>query len=761
MPPNTQVRTIRVIADTKGNAALRDIAKQMGLLNREVKGLSGSMQFLKNQFVGFAAFFGVREIVNMSDEIQLLNNRLVTVTGSQEEASKVMGDLNSIANSVGTTVDSLATTYTRLALSLRDTNIGQGVLLDITKTLQNTFKLSGSATSEATGTIIQLSQAFSSGQVRGQELRTVLEQNAELALLLRKRFGGDIFKQAEKGLISAADVMEVLFDNMERINTSADKFVPTIGQSLTKALNVLKIALLDINQEFGLAKGFAAFIDFGIKKIPVLATAVGVVLVGAFLDLIIATKLFTVALSGSLIPAIGALARAAFAFTISNPFTALFAVAAAGVLLLVDSFDDLRLKLKQLQVLFFDTFASIAGGIERLTKGTRFQGILPKGLADEAKKTSATIKGEIDSLRKKIAQEGSGGIFSTKQERDDYLRFLNNLYGQGNKELKLEDILAGINREIKGGAIGFDEYQKKVASFELEKLNREFRDGKIAIEQYNEAVRKLRREDLNRQLNIGVVTLNQYNQAIEQIDQQALNEKLNAGTISLQQYNAELAKISQSFSAQGAIRTGTQAYVDSLTSTTNQIANGITRTFQSLEDNLLEFIKTGTFNFKKFAEGILDELTRIIIRASIIRPLAEGILSGFGAGAGATGGVGTPTADGTTAVSTFAKGGVFNAPTPFGYGSNKLGIMGEAGPEAILPLSRGSNGALGVQATVTPVNINIINNSSAQVEQRETQGPGGERLIEVLIQNKVKDGIANGTFDKSMGQAYGLRRKGS
>lgn len=51
----------------------------------------------------------------------------------------------------------------------------------------------------------------------------------------------------------------------------------------------------------------------------------------------------------------------------------------------------------------------------------------------------------------------------------------------------------------------------------------------------------------------------------------------------------------------------------------------------------------------------------------------------------------------------FAKGGAFtntvvNTPTPFSFGGGQLGVMGEAGPEAIMPLTRGSDGSLGVRA---------------------------------------------------------------
>jgi phage-related minor tail protein len=56
----------------------------------------------------------------------------------------------------------------------------------------------------------------------------------------------------------------------------------------------------------------------------------------------------------------------------------------------------------------------------------------------------------------------------------------------------------------------------------------------------------------------------------------------------------------------------------------------------------------------------------------------------------------------------FAKGGVINAPSYFPAGLGRLGVMGEAGPEAILPLMRGADGRLGIGgAQAVTVNMTV------------------------------------------------------
>jgi lambda family phage tail tape measure protein len=61
----------------------------------------------------------------------------------------------------------------------------------------------------------------------------------------------------------------------------------------------------------------------------------------------------------------------------------------------------------------------------------------------------------------------------------------------------------------------------------------------------------------------------------------------------------------------------------------------------------------------------------------------------------------------------FASGGVVSSPTYFPMGG-QIGLMGEAGSEAILPLRRGADGSLGVAAGGASAPVNVVFNVSAQ-----------------------------------------------
>jgi phage-related minor tail protein len=102
------------------------------------------------------------------------------------------------------------------------------------------------------------------------------------------------------------------------------------------------------------------------------------------------------------------------------------------------------------------------------------------------------------------------------------------------------------------------------------------------------------------------------------------------------------------------------------------------------------------------ARQIIAELMRILV----VKRMVSGITTalGFADGGAFSGG---------SQVQAYADGGVVGGPTFFPMSGGKTGLMGEAGPEAIMPLKRGANGKLGVQMEGSSGGaINIVQNFS-------------------------------------------------
>lgn len=178
----------------------------------------------------------------------------------------------------------------------------------------------------------------------------------------------------------------------------------------------------------------------------------------------------------------------------------------------------------------------------------------------------------------------------------------------------------------------------------------------------------------------------------------------------------------------------------------------------SFASGIADMVATGKASFKDLATSIIADITRMIAKQQIFNALA----SAFGPTTGGT----TANANGNAfASATGLPFGVYDRPTYFdlpGGGPIKTfakgGVLGEAGPEAIMPLKRGNDGKLGVSGSNTTVNV--INNSGGQATVTEQQKSDGGREITVMIESAMEQAVASGRMDKVLGANYGLRRQG-
>ena len=130
---------------------------------------------------------------------------------------------------------------------------------------------------------------------------------------------------------------------------------------------------------------------------------------------------------------------------------------------------------------------------------------------------------------------------------------------------------------------------------------------------------------------------------------------------------------------------------------------------QSMEDGFMAMIdgtKSVKEAFKEMAAAIIKDLIRILILQTAIKALKTAFGIPFADGGVISGG---------SEVKAYADGGVVGGPTTFPMAGGKTGLMGEAGPEAIMPLKRGANGKLGVQMEGGGGDtINVVQNFSFQ-----------------------------------------------
>ena len=163
--------------------------------------------------------------------------------------------------------------------------------------------------------------------------------------------------------------------------------------------------------------------------------------------------------------------------------------------------------------------------------------------------------------------------------------------------------------------------------------------------------------------------------------------------------------------------------------------DGINSSAQNVSRTLSNVFAGATLNSRQFAstlQGVTAALAQVLAQ-SLAGPLQSGfssILGGFtGFGGGSTG---------ETVVAPFANGGIVASPTFFGAGGS-VGLMGERGAEAIMPLARGPNGQLGIAAQGSPgrsVSVNVTINATDAESFRRSEAQVASALAKAVARGQ-------------------------
>ena len=219
-----QTRLPRGVAGGASNAT-----SAFSRLSGTVAAVSGALASLA---VGTVA---IRGLVRYADTWRLTTNRLKVVTSSSEELLSVQGQLLEVAAETFSVYQPTVDLYSRLARSTRELGISQERVLNVTRTVNQAIAVGGSTSVEATAGIIQFGQALASGALRGDELRSVLEQMPRLAIALAEGLGvtiGGLRTLGEAGELTTTVILGALERSAPSIAAEFEQLTPTIGVAL-------------------------------------------------------------------------------------------------------------------------------------------------------------------------------------------------------------------------------------------------------------------------------------------------------------------------------------------------------------------------------------------------------------------------------------------------------------------------------------------------------------------------------------------------
>lgn len=213
--------------------------------------------------LGLAAI--ARGVLRTADAFQNMQNQIRLVTQSTRQLNVVTDELLRIANGTRSALEGTAKVYTRVTRNAKALGVSQREALDFTESLNQAIILSGSNTQESAAGVLQLSQALGKGILNGDELRSVLENTAEVAQVIARGMGvpvGALKELGRQGKITAQDIIRSFKEAREELAERFAKTVPTMGQAVQVLSNTWTVFLGRLDQTYGVSRRIAQAILF-------------------------------------------------------------------------------------------------------------------------------------------------------------------------------------------------------------------------------------------------------------------------------------------------------------------------------------------------------------------------------------------------------------------------------------------------------------------------------------------------------------------
>lgn len=236
---------------------------QTTAITSSVKGLVGA----------YAGLASVKALINIADDYTKLTAQLKLATTSQAEFSAAFNNVQNISKAAQSGLAETAMLYSRISNATRDLGANQTTVAAISESVALGLKVSGATAAEASSAMLQLSQAFGSGILRGEEFNAVNEAAPRLMKALADGMNvpiGQLRALASDGKITSDILGNALVKSLADLRKEA-QLTQTVGGAFVDLKNNILLTAGSLDQATGASKTFAgaikAFADSGAIRI--------------------------------------------------------------------------------------------------------------------------------------------------------------------------------------------------------------------------------------------------------------------------------------------------------------------------------------------------------------------------------------------------------------------------------------------------------------------------------------------------------------
>lgn len=496
----TQARFEKQMASASNSAdrRARQIERRFETMNANI---NRSFQNVLRGGVAMLGGLGVREIQQMADTWTDFSARVGLAVRDMDMAPAVMQRIYETAQRTYSALDQTAESFISNAQTLRELGKSTKEQLDYTEALNNALVVSGAKAQRAASVQDALAKAMAAGELRGQNLNTVIETGGRVAEALAAELGVstlELRNVGQQGKITGDVIFNALTKRLADLRDEADAMPATISDGFVKIRNALTRFIGTMDQAQGVSAALAGglvFVADNFDSVAFAAAAAAAVLLGRYVPGLIRATAAQAAMVATnpflmLATAIGGAAFALHAFgdgiaPIEGDMANLHDY--AGVV-----WDGIKAGASTAASAVSDAFLA---GINMITDGMDGVAVTWNDVADFLKRIANQIIGEFQLLYDVIV------IAFTKLPAaiaDQVVKAMNGMVAL--VESGINSIVRGVNAAIRalnslGSYAGMGELIGEVGPVELGRLESSYADAGAAVGvAYGEALQRAARD---------------------------------------------------------------------------------------------------------------------------------------------------------------------------------------------------------------------------------------------------------------------------
>lgn len=203
-------------------------------------GLTAGFGAFKSVLGGLSLLAVTREALQQADAYASMSARLALVTSGTQNLATVQGQLFDLSQRTRVGLDQTTDLFASLSRSTKSLGVSQKEVIGVTETINKALIISGTSATSAAAALVQLSQGFASGTLRGDELNSILEQTPRLAEAIAQGLGvsrGALRALGAEGALTAEKVFQALQRSANAIDDEFARMPTTVGQAITQINN--------------------------------------------------------------------------------------------------------------------------------------------------------------------------------------------------------------------------------------------------------------------------------------------------------------------------------------------------------------------------------------------------------------------------------------------------------------------------------------------------------------------------------------------